>query len=147
MKNGLKFLPALLALILVAGACKKELDLEVDAYYGVRQFLQSKNCDTKCGQVADCEGEIVGVKGKVNVDATEREALTFYLSDENHRNCDIEVRVDSLIATDVFDQLLLAGNTHARVKGLVEGFDQPGNLKCKRGFVLLLENEEDLLLD
>lgn len=137
----------LIALVFVAGACKKELDLEADAYYGVRQFLQSKNCDTKCGEVADCEGVMVGVKGKVNLDNAERDALTFRLSDENHRNCDIEVRVDSLIATDIFDQLILAGNTHARVKGMVEGYDQPGNIKCKRGFVLRLDNEEDLMLE
>lgn len=137
----------LFALALVAGACKKELDLEADAVYGVRQFLQSKNCDTKCGEVADCEGVEVKIKGKINLDSAVRDALTFRLSDENHHNCDLEVRVDSLIATDVFDRLILAGNTHAQVQGIVEGYDQPGNIKCKRGFVLRLQDEEDLLVE
>lgn len=135
------------SLLMALAACKKDLDFTADDYYRVRDFLRSQNCDTECGQVADCEGIVVKLKGRINAENVERETFSFLLEDEKNSNCHVSVSVDSLIATDIFDDILLAGSGTVKIEGLIEGHDEPGNLKCKRGFSLKLENREDLVFE
>lgn len=135
------------SLLMIVAACKKELDFSADDYYRVRDFLRSRNCDTQCGQVAECEGMVVKLKGRIQAENVERETFSFFLEDEKSSNCHVSVQVDSLIATDVFDDILLAGSGAVKIEGLIEGHDEPGNLSCKRGFSLKLENREDLIFE
>jgi len=133
-------------MLVVFISCNETLDLTSNTYFDVKQFLTSKNCETKCYQKADCEGVIVGLKGIPDDLNIMPETSTFYLNDIGSEKYSLEIKVDSLISPQVFDFLNKNTGKTIKVKGKIEGFDRPMNFKCERGFYLLLENEGDISL-
>lgn len=126
--------------------CTKELDFSSPEYYDVSEFLKSKNCQTKCGIKAPCEGEKVKLQGFIDEMNMMRESSTFYLNDLAREKYNIEIKVDSLINDAIFDLIQNQISSNFRIEGLVEGFDKPTNFKCERGYFLHLINESDLIV-
>lgn len=139
-------LAAIIALIALGG-CKKDLDLESGAFFPVKAFLQSKDCDAGCGEVAACEGQAAGLEGVIDESNVNQDNLQFYVLDAKNDKFSIEVKVDPAIAEEVFEKIRFRFDNDIRVRGEIEGYDQPMNFNCKRGFILHLENVEDLFVD
>lgn len=118
-----------------------------DAHFRVKQFLQSKNCDAKCGEAAPCEGEIVGLKGLVDESNVNPETLQFYVLDEKDEDFRMEVKVDPAISTEAFEKIRFRNTNDIRVRGEIQGYDQQMNFNCKRGFTLRLNALSDLIVD
>ncbi len=143
MKN--KILLMMLLGAFVFSACNKELDLSSSTYFGIKEFLKSKNCKTKCNQAADCEGKTAKLKGKIDPDNILEERNVFFLLDENDAKYMIEVEVDSAIVDRVFEKLNGEGGSVFKVEGTVTGVDAPTNYECYRLFVLHLSDAEKLI--
>ena len=143
MKNVLLFF---VGIVVVFGlcSCQKELDLNRLEYYNVHDFLNSKNCNTKCGNRAECEGQLTRLKGFIDEFHTNRESNTFYLFDLNKSNVNIEVKVDSTISDFIFDFIQANSKSNFKIKGIIEGYDRPTNFTCTRGFIIHLLSEKDL---
>lgn len=136
----------ILALIALSG-CKKDLDLESGAFFPVKAFLQSQDCAADCGEMAACEGQIVGIEGVVDESNINPDNLQFYVLDAKNDKFRIEVKADPAIAEEAFEKIRFRLENDIRVRGEIEGYDQPMNFNCKRGFILHLENVEDLFVD
>lgn len=139
-------LSAIIALIALSG-CKKDLDLESGSFFPVKAFLQSKDCAAGCGETAACEGLVAGLEGVVDESNVNPGNLQFYVLDEKSDKFRIEVKVDPAIADEVFEKIRFRLENDIRVRGEIEGYDQPMNFNCKRAFILHLENVEDLFVD
>ncbi len=139
-------LTAIIALIALGG-CKKDLDLESGAFFPVKAFLQSKDCAADCGESAACEGLVAGIEGVVDESNVNPDNLQFYVLDAKNDKFRIEVKVDPAIAAEVFEQIRFRLENDIRVRGEIEGYDQPMNFSCQRAFILHLENVEDIFVD
>ena len=138
---------ALAILLLAFSGCKKELDLLSGKFFGVKEFLQSKNCDAKCGESAACEGQVAGLEGLFDESNINADLDQFYVLDSRNEDFKMEVQVDPAISEEVFDLIRFRLTNDVRVRGEIEGFDQPMNFSCKRGFVLHLVNTDDLFTE
>jgi hypothetical protein len=136
-----------IAVLIALSGCKKDLDLESGAFFPVKAFLQSQDCAADCGEMADCEGQTVGIEGEVDESNVNPDNLQFYVLDAKNDKFSIEVKVDPAIAAEVFEQIRFRLDNDIRVRGEIEGYDQPMNFNCKRGFILHLENLEDLFVN
>ncbi len=135
----------LMSILLISfPACKKELDLDADIYYGIKEFYDSKNCKTDCGEQAPCEGRTVKLEGLIDASSIQADALKFSMKDKDTGRENIEIKVAQEISDKVFDSLIDQGGKTVRVKGLVKGFDMKTNFSCNRGFSILLEEFENL---
>lgn len=133
-----------ISLAVLATSCRKDLDLSSGAYFGVKEFIRSANCAGPCGEQADCEGEYVGLEGVFDESNILEETNTFYVLDANDEDERLEVRVDPLIASEVFSRIRFRMTNEARVRGDISGYDQQMNLGCNRGFILAMTELEDL---
>lgn len=127
----------LLVMIIFLSSCgKDELDFSNGDYYEVKDVIDSANCDADCGQIADCEGEVVMVRGKLDAGNINASNDQFYLIDANDEDKTMEVKVMEDISEAVFQKLLGNGGEIFKINGELEGFDAPTNLNCQRMFFL-----------
>ncbi len=132
-----------LSSIVLLSSCKKEtLDFTSDKYFDVEQFLKSSNCDTDCQKAASCEGKIVKLRGKVNLDNAVKEQGEFWLNDVENEKYQINVKLDPSIVDIVFYKLDDFKDEVVRVEGEIEGFDAPTNVSCDRKFILKIDDEK-----
>ena len=136
-----------LATLLALSGCKKDLDLLSGKFFGIKEFLHSKNCDAKCGETADCEGQVAGLEGLLDESNINEDQNQFYVLDSKDEDEKIEVRVDSAISSEVFQLIRFRNTNDVQVRGEIGGYDQPMNFSCKRGFFLDLVNTGDLILE
>ncbi len=125
---------------LFTGCKKDELDLDSNTYFGIKAILNSENCNADCEETANCEGKMIKVKGFLdenNINASEHQ---FYLIDEKKDKYILEVKVDETVSSDVFQKLNGQGGQVFLVEGLMEGYDAPTNINCKRQFILRLDD-------
>ncbi|MBC8343296.1 MAG: hypothetical protein H8E61_04875 [Bacteroidetes bacterium] len=124
--------------------CKKELDLSTNEYYDVSDFLKSKNCQTKCGIQASCEGKKIRLQGIIDEINVMPSQHVFYLKDHAKDKFKMEIKVDSVISEVIFDLIQNQLSGKYRIEGIVEGFDKPTNFTCERGYFMHLIKESDL---
>jgi hypothetical protein len=134
----------LLFTLLALSACRKELELDPDTYYGVKELLRSANLQAQCGEPADAEGARVGVRGRTPEDYREPNGYRFFLLDIDNDDCRMEVQLDTVASSAVFAKLAASNGRPVRIRGVLKGYDQPGNLRCKRGHLLLVEQAGDV---
>lgn len=127
-----------MVLVFLGSSCTKELDLESDTFHAVKAFEKSSNAKADCGDMADCEGMLVRLEGKIDGDNINRDTRTFWLNDKETPKYTIEIRVEESISDAVFDVLEVSGGKVARVMGIAEGFDKPTNYTCEREIYLVL---------
>ena len=121
----------LFSILLIQTGCKKEnLDFGSDDYFGIKAVLKSDNCDADCGEIADCEGQQIKVKGKLDSSNINESDNQFYLIDEGNDDFRLEIKVDDLVNSDVFLKLNGNGENVFRVEGEMEGYDAPINATC-----------------
>lgn len=137
----------LLLAVAALSACRKELDLDAGACFGVHQLLHSKNAWVKCGERADFENKLVCIKGILEPDFDMENSRRFFLLDEKDNETSITVTIDSLIAPQATARVRAGIGRRATVTGIVSGFDMPMNLKCKRGYSQHLEILVDLIVE
>jgi len=135
------------AILLFLTGCKKDLDLLSGQFFGVKEFLKSGNCDAKCGETADAEGETAPLKGVFDESNIDEEQNRFFVLDAKDDDFSIEVAVDPAISEEAFDLIRFRLTNDVRLRGVIEGYDQPANFNCKRGFILHLESLEDFFLE
>ena len=99
-----------LATLLALSGCKKDLDLLSGKFFGIKEFLHSKNCDAKCGETADCEGQVAGLEGLLDESNINEDQNQFYVLDSKDEDEKIEVRVDSAISAEVFQLIRSSGD-------------------------------------
>ena len=145
--NKFKIFMLLSLLLLLLFGCKKELDFEADIYYHVKEFLLSKNCQTKCNIPAVAEGKTIKLQGFIDDFHVMEDLNNFQLFDKNNDNYSISVSVDSLISAAVFNKIRNSKTKNARIKGVVHGFDKPTNFTCERGFSIELKYESDFTIE
>lgn len=150
IKYSITIYSLLVVMISVIG-CKKELDLNANIYYDIKEFLKSKNCKTDCWSQAPCEGEYARIKGKYYYDYSFCDSIdcpNFRISDSRKINYsfkyNLSVSVDSSISIEVYEFLKDKDGQEIKVRGIIEGHDEPGNLNCERGFILLLNDINDI---
>ena len=137
-----------MVLLLTAfGACRKELDLDPEEWYGVRELLRSANLHATCNNPSEAEGMRLGWRGKAPEDYREPNAYRFFLLDLDKEDCRIEVQLDTVASSEVFAKLATSNGRTVRVRGILEGYDQPGNRSCKRGYILRVEQSADVELE
>lgn len=136
-----------LAVLLSLTGCKKDLDLLSGEFFGVKEFLHSKNCDAKCGETAEAEGMVVALEGLFDESNVNEEQNQFYVLDARDDDSQIEVVVDPAISAEVFDLIRFRLTNDVGVRGEITGYDQPMNFSCKRGFILHLVSLEDLFVE
>ena len=139
-------LPVAAVSLLMMTSCKKELDLDSDNYYSVRDFEKSTNVQADCGEKADCEGKTVRLTGRIDGDNINRETHVFWLNDEDNSKFTIEIKVEPSISDAVFDMIETEGGKKAKVKGIAEGFDKPTNYQCEREIYLIVFDPADVEL-
>ena len=143
----IKIIVLLIMTMMMLADCKKDLDLEADVWYGVREFLLSKNCDTKCGIPAPAEENTVRLEGFIDEFYMMEETRNFYVFDQNNDNFSINVEVDSVISNVIFTRIKNSQSKNAKIKGIIKGFDKPTNFNCERGFYLVLKYESDFIIE
>ncbi len=130
------------SIILLSG-CKKEiLDFTSYKYYDIEQFLKSSNCNTDCKKAASCEGKIVKLRGKVDLDYAVKGQGEFWLNDIDNKKYQINVKLDSNIVNIVFYKLEDFKEKVVKVEGKIEGFDAATNTSCDRKFILKIDDDE-----
>ena len=132
----------LTSIVLLSGCKKETLDFTSDKYYNIEQFLKSSNCNTDCQKAASCEGKIVKLRGKVDLDYAVREQGEFWLNDIDNGSYQLNVKIDSSIVNIVFYKLEDFKDKIVKVEGKIEGFDAPTNTSCDRKFILKIDDEE-----
>ena len=134
-------------LLLIFSACKKDtLDFSSNTYFGIEEFYESANCDTDCGEAADCEGKLVHLKGVLDENNMSEDVHHFSILDSEKEKISIFVDVDTLISAQVFDKIKEWGGKEIKVVGIVVGNDAPTNFTCERLFSLKLNALEDVSL-
>lgn len=140
----MKRLLLLLLGVITLASCRKELNVDEETCFGVRELLHSKNANVKCGERADFENKVICLDGWVEAELEIRNTLQFKLRDVDDQNAEITVTLDSAIADQVANLIRVHGSSRAKVTGVISGFDMPMNLKCKRGFLQHLDTVQDL---
>ncbi len=141
----LKIFIILFAVIAMSG-CKKTIDLNSDSYFGVQEFVKSKNAKSKCGEKAECEGKTIKLQGILDPNNINRETSAFFLIDQDKEKYTISVAVDSSITTEVFDKLKNKGGSFIKIEGVAEGFDMNYNFSCERGMVIKIDKASKVLM-
>lgn len=146
MKSVFTFLVG--CVLIVSTGCKKDkLDFDSGTYFGVKEVLKSENCDADCGTVADCEGEMIKVKGKLDESNINNEDHQFYLIDESKSDFQLEVKVDEAVSAAVFQKLTGMGGEVFKVEGEMEGYDGQTNATCKRQFLLRVDSADKVTME
>ena len=136
-----------LLFLLIVSACKKDtLDFSSNTYFGIEEFYESENCDTECGEAADCEGKLVKLKGTLDENNINEDIHQFWILDSKKEKISIAVVVDTLISTQVFEKIAEWRGKEIKVIGIVVGDDAPTNFTCNRLFSLKLSAVEDVSL-
>ncbi len=137
-----------LGLLLVSLGCNKEtLDLESDTYFNIKELLRSENCDATCGEVADCEGQELRIRGQLDESNLEQDIQQFYLIDDNDNDFRLEISVDAVINSSVYQKLSGNGGRVFRVEGEMQGYDAPTNATCNRMFNIQLRDPSKVNLE
>jgi hypothetical protein len=123
-------------------ACKKELDLTKDSYFGIKELLTSKNASADCGENADIEGKKIKVYGIIDEDNILLETSTFVVQDKDNDKYSLNVEVDSTISEPLFELLMEKAGKEVKIEGKIRGFDAPANFNCTRKFVLQVSSME-----
>ncbi len=147
MKN-VFYLLLLAVAIFLTNCTKKVLDFDSDHYYELEQVINSENCDTKCGKMADCEGEEVKIRALIDVFNVDEDRKVFFIKDVSS-DYTMEVKVLDSIADDIFNGFIknYKENEVIHIQGIINGFDAPTNFECKRLFYINLEKSENLTLE
>ncbi len=137
------FLGVLLSMSL--SSCHKSLDWNKEVF-GVKEFLTSKDAQTKCGEEAAVEGLIVNIKGVINTDYLYEDGR-FELFDIENTDYKIEVLPRDEIQNEVYEKVQGMNNQVVSIRAVVKGFDAPTNFTCSRILYLYLLNVEDISTD
>lgn len=136
------------AILFTIMSCKKDtLDFGSATYFGIKKVLKSENCDADCGETADCEGEMIKVKGKLDESNINVSDNQFYLIDEGDSDFRLEVQVDEMVNDDVFQKINGMGGEVFLAEGEMEGYDAPTNATCKRQFLLRVNDAEKVEME
>ena len=131
----------------MASGCRKDLDLDSDTFFGVKELLKSKNCEADCGETASCEGKIVKIKGKIDENNINEDVSTFFILDEKDEDYSISVEVEASCKEETFDKIRTKGGHGIKIEAKIQGFDMPVNFSCSRGFVLKLEEADKITVE
>lgn len=134
-------------LILITGitySCNKKL-LNLESTYTVKELLKSANCNTECGESADCEGSQVHLQGVLDANNINKENKQFFLQDASNTDYSIEVIVAETINDAIFDKLEGNGGKLFEITAIIKGYDAPMNFSCDRYFQLELIDVDNLI--
>jgi hypothetical protein len=128
------------ALLLVAStACRKTLDLDGGTCFNVKAFLQSKNANQPCGKQSIIEHKLLCLKGKTSFSIDDSGKLhSVSLIDTEDHTSQIEVLFPPILSDTLITVLHLNRWSEVQINAHVQGFDKPGNTRCKRGFELVV---------
>lgn len=140
------YFPFILFLSFVISSCTSyEIDLNNSQYYDISVLLESKNCKSKCMEMADCEGKFVKTYGIIDSDDLDQDKFQFFILDQFDEKTTLEINVDTLLAPAVFPKIIAGVGKRARVSGIMEGYDSSSNSSsCVRKFILNLDSEQNL---
>ena len=139
-----KIIVLLFVIVTVLSCAKDTLFLESSVTFGIKEFLQSENCNTDCGTEASCEGQTVKLKGildEYNINEAQSE---FWLIDEDNDKYTIYYKVDTSITDAVFDKIRDYDGKLIEAKGVISGYDMPTNTSCDRGFYITIAKVSDI---
>jgi hypothetical protein len=129
-----------IALLLVASVgCRKTLDLEGGTCFPIKVFLQSKNANQPCGKQSVTEQKLLCLRGMATYavdDAGKLHAVSLVDSEDHTKQ--IEIIFPPSLGDALITVLHLNRWTEVKVNAHLQGFDMPGNTKCKRGFELVV---------
>lgn len=124
----------ILAAFFILTSCDEKIDLNNAQYYDIETVVNSRNCSAKCDEMADCEGSNAKMLGTFDESSVDTKKFMFSLVDKIDEKTEMEIRLDSLIAPEVF--LNIKGNDEKviRVEGTLEGYDDgtAGSSSCDR---------------
>lgn len=139
MRNPILFF---LASFIILFACTREkLNLMGAQFFDVEQLLESRNCKTKCEEEADCEGQNVKLIGLLEESNYVPSEYKFFLLDQYDDRTEIEIRVDTMLLSQVFAKINGEDESRVRLQGNLGGYDSnPGGSTCVREFFVQISD-------
>lgn len=139
----MKFLNILLVL-LVFTACDEPLDFNNSQFYDVEDILESSNCTADCEEVADCENQRVKMIATIDASGISATEFQFVVQDRSTSTIEMEVKVDTMIAAELFSNIQDKGGEVARLQGLLGGEDGSSSSNCQRTIFMTIDNPADV---
>ncbi len=133
-----KIIILLIVTVMFSACSKKVLDFSSDKYFGIKELIKSKNCDSDCDEQASCEGEIVKLEGVLDESNVNFDQSQFWLIDSHNQSISIMVDVSQEMKVDIFKKLKGKKNKLIKVKGKIKGFAAHYNFNCDRKFYIIL---------
>jgi hypothetical protein len=140
----MKYYISLFAILLFI-SCGEKLDFNNSQFYDVEDILTSRNCTADCEETADCENQIVKMIGTIDESNISLMNRNFFMVDRSEAQVDMEVRVDSTAAPEVFALITDKGGFDARITGRLQGEDGTGS-NCARVIYMTIDDESAIVI-
>ncbi len=142
----MKFLSLLLVLLvsILFTACDEPLDFNNSQFYDVQDILESSNCTADCEEEADCENQRVKMIATIDASGISATEFQFVVQDRSTSTFEMEVKVDTVIAAELFANILDKGGEVARLQGRLGGEDGSSSSNCQRVIFMTIDDPADV---
>lgn len=134
----MKYYISLLAVLFLC-SCEEPLNFNNSQFFDIQDILESVNCRAECEETADCEGQTVKMIGTIDEANISAATMTFFMEDRSESTFDIEIRVDSTAADEVFALVGINGGSDARITAVLQGEDGTGS-NCQREIFMIVDD-------